>query len=90
MDTIHLPNITGDCGSKPILHKVGHAKHLRFIYISSDGDLDRDIGWWYQFVDTGKGAVDDLGEIGIDAVTDHEVDQYLGAIGKWGNREPEG
>ena len=68
---------------------MGYSHVGRFIHISSDGDLDWDIGWWYQFVDTVKGAVDDLGEKGIDAVKDHEMDEYLGAIKKWGNREPE-
>ena len=68
---------------------MGYSHVGKFIYISSKGELDWDIGWWYQFVDTLQGAVDDLGEKGIDAVKDHEMDRYLEAIEKWGNREPE-
>ena len=67
---------------------VGYSHVGTFIYIGSDGRLDTDIGWWYRFLDSVRGAVDDLGEKGIDAVEDHGMEEYLDAIRRWGNRVP--
>lgn len=68
---------------------MGYSHVGSFVYISEDGKLSTDVGFWYRFLDGVKGVVDDIGEIGIDAVTDHDIDGYLSAIKNWGNRAPE-
>ena len=68
---------------------MGYSHVGQYIYITSDGELDRDIGTWFRFIDMVKGAVDDLGEIGLDAIDDHGMDRYLAAIEAWGDRDPE-
>ena len=60
----------------------------KFVYITSDGKLDSDIGWWHGFLDTVRGAADDIGDRGIDAIEDHGIDEYLNAIREWGDRPP--
>ena len=67
---------------------MGYSHVGKFIYISAKQDLSMDIGWWYQFVDSIRGAVEDIGEKGIDGVKDHDVDKYLQAIQNWGNHPP--
>ena len=67
---------------------TGYSHVGTFIYITSKGQLDADIGWWHRFLDTVKGAVEDLGNTGIDAVKDHRMDKYLKAIEKWGDKPP--
>ena len=68
---------------------MGYSHVGEFIYISDDGELNRDVGRWFQFLDRMKGAVDDIGEKGIDGVKDHAIDEYLCAINKWGDKNPE-
>lgn len=36
-----------------------------------------------------RGAVEDIGKSSIDGVKDHDMDKYLRAIQKWGNRNPD-
>ena len=67
---------------------MGYSHVGTFIYISERQELSTDIGWWYQFVDSIRGAVEDIGETGLDGVTDHDVDEYLGAIQHWGDHRP--
>ena len=56
---------------------MGYSHVGTFVYISSEGELSTDIGWWYQFVDGVKGVIEDIGDKGIDAVEDHDMGKYL-------------
>ena len=38
---------------------------------------------WFRFLDAVDGAVDAVRESGIDAVEDHNMDDYLGAVAEW-------
>ena len=68
---------------------LGYRHVGTFIYIDSNGNLDADIGWWLRILDAAKGAMDDLGEWGLDSIKDHKVDDYLTAIEKWGDKRPD-
>ena len=59
-------------------------------YISAPPEqkISDDVGFWYQFLDRLKGAVDSLKEIGrIDAVEDHDIQEYIDAIEKYAHQE---
>ncbi len=60
-----------------------------FVYISAEMQLSWDIGRWYQFLDAVKGAIDDIGDIGLDGVKDHNIDKYIQGIDQWGDKPPE-
>jgi len=65
---------------------MGYSHVGTFVYISEKGEISNDPGWWYRFLDQVTGAVSDLGDIGIDGVTDHDVANYLHAIQEWGEK----
>lgn len=67
---------------------MGYSHVGSFIYISADGELDSDIGLWNQFLDAAKGAMENIGKLGIDGISDHNMENYLSAIKEWGNRLP--
>ena len=50
-----------------------------FLYFNKDGDLTDDLHWWYQFLDSVGGRIEDLGKPGTDGLKDHSMDRYL----KW-------
>ena len=68
---------------------MGYSHVGRFIYIEADSDLSRDPGFWFTFLDSVKGAVEDLGESGLDAIEDHDINEYVKAIDAWGDRPPQ-
>jgi hypothetical protein len=55
-----------------------HVGTLR--YITEWGDIEEDPSWWFRFLDGVRGAVADLGELGLDGVKDHGIDTYIGAL----------
>ena len=65
---------------------MGYSHVGSFVYISEDGDLSADSGWWYRFLDRVGGAVRDLGELGLDGVDDHNMTHYARAIDEWGTK----
>jgi len=66
---------------------MGYSHVGTFVYISEGGELSRDMGWWYRFLDSVQGAVSDLLEIGIDGVKDHGIERYRKAIADWGDKD---
>ncbi len=67
---------------------MGYSHVGSFVYISEDGRLSTDIGWWYRFVDTVKGVIADIGEQGLDSIKDHRIDEYIEAIANYGDNHP--
>jgi len=67
---------------------MGYSHLGSFVYISEDGQLNTDIGLWYRFIDTIKGVIADIGEKGLDTITDHNIQEYLNAISNYGDKSP--
>lgn len=67
---------------------MGYSHIGSFVYINVDGELSTDIGRWYRFLDTVKGVASDIGDRGWDAIKDHHIDEYIEAIGNFGDRDP--
>ena len=53
-----------------------HADNV-LLYFTEEGKLEIDPTWWQKFTDRVKGAVKDLGEVGLDGVKDHSMKEYL-------------
>jgi triacylglycerol lipase len=55
-----------------------------FWYLSENGDLKDDPNSWYLFLDRGLGVLCDIGEVGIDGIKDHSMndgeDGYIPAL----------
>ncbi len=65
--------------------RAGRYKHVGdCVYITSEGDISSDPGFWYRFVDTFEGAVDKIEEHGFNTITlltaDHKISRYEEAI----------
>ena len=67
---------------------MGYSHAGSFVYISEGGQLNTDIGLWYRFIDTVKGVIADIGEKGLDTITDHNIQEYLNAISNYGDKSP--
>ncbi|WP_133511941.1 lipase family protein [Candidatus Thiosymbion oneisti] len=68
---------------------MGYSHVGSFVYISENGKLSTDIGWWYRFMDTVKGVIADIGEKGLDAIEDHSIDEYIERIANFGDNHPD-
>lgn len=68
---------------------MGYSHVGSFVYISEDGTLSTDIGFWQRFMDTIKGVIADIGDKGLDAIKDHSIDDYIKGIATYGDRPPE-
>lgn len=68
---------------------MGYSHVGSFIYITQDGKLSDDVGWWYTFMDTVKGIISDIGDKGFDAIEDHNISDYIKAIANYGDKAPE-
>ncbi|MBI2313733.1 MAG: lipase family protein [Betaproteobacteria bacterium] len=53
-----------------------------FLYFDRDGKLQDDPGFWYRFLDGMKARIEDLGELGPDALRDHRMDGYVTLLEK--------
>ena len=51
-----------------------------FLYISHDKQIHKEPGFWLQFLDNFDGALSSPKEKGIDAITEHNMAEYLAAI----------
>ncbi len=63
---------------------MGYSHIGSYLYISEEGDIHPEPGFWLRFVDHFDGALEALKEKGIDAVEDHDMGKYLAAVEKWG------
>ena len=65
--------------------RAGRYKHVGdCVYITSEGKIMDEPGFWYRFVDTFEGAVDKIKEHGFESIThltaDHNIPRYEEAI----------
>lgn len=60
------------------VHRYWHTKGT--IYIDADGDLRPDTPYWKRLREGLKGATQDLGKLGPDALKDHAMDRYVHQI----------
>ncbi|MBF0284391.1 MAG: lipase family protein [Magnetococcales bacterium] len=49
-------------------------------YLTEDGKLVDDIGFWNLLLDRARGALGDLGEKGLDAIKDHGIANYISIL----------
>ena len=62
---------------------MGYSHVGTYIYISEEGELHNDPGFWFRFLDYFDGAVNAVTEDGIDVIADHDMTNYVNAIKKW-------
>ncbi len=62
---------------------MGYTHIGSYLYISEEGTIHKEAGFWFRFVDYFDGALEALKEKGIDAIEDHSIKKYLNAIEKW-------
>ena len=62
-------------------------RHIgQFWYITSEGKLENDIGFWNLELDRIKGRIEDIGKIGGDGLKDHFMeDEYIPNLTKIAN-----
>jgi triacylglycerol lipase len=67
---------------------AGYSHVGKGYYISAHPEqkISDDVGIWYKFLDSVKGAINSIKEEGIDAVEDHNIGDYLNAIKKYAER----
>lgn len=53
-----------------------------FLYFDHNQNLQTDMHFWYRFLDSIEGRIDDLGKIGTDGLKDHFMDAYLAGLAK--------
>jgi triacylglycerol lipase len=68
---------------------VGYSHVGSFVYITAKGTLTTDAGFWFQFLDRVKGAVNDIGSRRLDLIEDHGMEHYIRGVHNWGDRKPE-
>ena len=64
----------------PLAIRYRHVGTVR--YIDENGTLQLNFPWWRTLIDMCKGAINDLGELGIDGIKDHDMDCYLACLKK--------
>ncbi|NEQ96048.1 MAG: lipase family protein [Cyanothece sp. SIO2G6] len=62
---------------------MGYSHVGTYVHISNDGTICLEPGFWLRFLDRVEGAIEDLGELGIDGVKDHSMVNYLAAVNRW-------
>ncbi len=62
---------------------MGYSHVGSYLYISEEKTLHRDPGFWLRFLDSIDGIVSEIGEIGLDGIQDHGMENYLNAVAKW-------
>ena len=62
---------------------TGYSHVGTHLYITEENEIHSDKGFWFRFIDYIDGAFSSLTERGVDAIFDHNIDEYLTAIEKW-------
>lgn len=62
---------------------MGYSHVGTYLYISKEETLHQESGFWFRFLDLIDGAIEAIGEQGLDGVEDHNMDKYLAAVAKW-------
>ena len=63
---------------------MGYSHVGNCIYNSQENQLCCSPGFWFKFLDAIDGALDAFREKGVDAIEDHDINDYLQAITDWG------
>lgn len=61
----------------------GYSHVGKCIYISEEGELHCDPGFWFRFLDAIDGAVESAKKFKLDIIIDHNMDNYLAAVRNW-------
>lgn len=69
---------------------MGYSHVGQFIYLDQHGNMSNDVHWWYRFVDSTKGILEDVFEKGLDGIKDHNMSDYVAILEKNINTYPEG
>ena len=67
---------------------MGYRHVGRIMYISHEGEIFDDVGFWYKFLDSVVAVLKDIGDQGLDAIKDHRMKRYVRALKRWGRRDP--
>ena len=67
---------------------MGYSHVGNYLYISEEGEIHQELGFWFRFIDYVEGAVKALKEEGIDSVEDHRMVKYLDAVQAWKFNHP--
>ncbi len=63
---------------------AGYSHVGQCFYIDSDGKIHDDTGWWFRFLDTIEGAVENLLKLQrVGLIKDHDVQKYLKIVKEW-------
>ncbi|MFN5855579.1 MAG: lipase family protein [Pseudanabaenaceae cyanobacterium] len=66
--------------------RVAFYKHVgEFLYFDNDGNMHQDIGFWREFKENIKGIAEDVGEIGLDMIKDHDMKVYKNYVSNSNN-----
>ena len=62
---------------------MGYSHIGTYLYISEEGVIHKEPGFWFRFLDHVDGALSAVKEKGIDAIEDHNMKNYLDAVTAW-------
>ena len=62
---------------------MGYSHVGSYLYITEEGEILREAGSWFKFLDQVDGIVKDIKNKKIDLIEDHDMDEYLKAVEKW-------
>jgi triacylglycerol lipase len=61
---------------------AGYSHVGTFRYLTEQGELEDDMGWWYQFLDRVSGRLEDFHQWGTDGLKDHSISRYRACLEK--------
>lgn len=64
------------------LRTMGYRHVGNCLYFDHNGILQTDVSYWWKFLDSVEGRIDDLGKLGPDAIKDHSMKTYLKLLRK--------
>lgn len=62
---------------------MGYSHVGTYLYISDEKVIYNSPGFWFRFMDYVDGAIDAIGERGVDMIEDHDMNDYLEAVITW-------
>jgi len=62
---------------------MGYSHVGSCLYIAQGGRIHDDVGFWFRFLDTVKANLAELGDLRLEGVEDHNIEDYLKAIRAW-------
>ena len=68
---------------------MGYSHVGSSIYISQTGSIHDDPGFWFRFLDSVDGAMDEVAKNKIDGIEDHDIKHYVKAVDVWNFKETE-